>query len=76
MQFFEVGVYHLNTQYYYFKISTSISNKTQERVMHLLDQDILLHPGYTAGRAGGANPAAGHGMTPGPGPGTVDLNNH
>ena len=37
--------------------------------MHLLDQDILLHPGYKAGRAGGANPAAGHGMTPGPGRG-------
>ena len=55
--------------------------------MHLLDQDILLYPGYTAGRVGGANPAAGHGTTPGPGcgaggvtlgpgPGTVDLNNH
>ena len=50
--------------------------------MHLLDQDILLHPGYTAGRAGGANPAAGPGcgeqveLTLGPGPGTVDLNNH
>ena len=40
----------------------------------------------TAGRAGGANPAAGHGTTPGPGrgagratpgpgPGTGDLNN-
>ena len=26
-------------------------------------------PGYTAGRAGGANPAAGHGTTPGPGRG-------
>ena len=37
--------------------------------MHLLDQDILLYPGYTAGRAGGANPAAGHGTTPGPGHG-------
>ena len=46
-------------------------------------QDILLYPGYIAG---GANPAAGHGTTPGPGcgageatpgpgPGTVDLNN-
>ena len=38
--------------------------------------------GYTAvysgpgGRAGGANPAAGHGTTPGPGPETGDLNNH
>ena len=50
-------------------------------------QDILLYPGYTAGRAGGANPAAGRGTTPGPGrgaghgcgatpgPGTGDLNN-
>ena len=52
--------------------------------MHLLDQDILLYPGYRAGRAGGANPAAGRGTTPGPGcgaggatpgPETGDLNN-
>ena len=35
--------------------------------MHHLDQDILLYPGYTAGRAGGANPEAGRGTTPGPG---------
>ena len=35
--------------------------------IYILDQDILLYPGYTAGRAGGANPAAGHGTTPGPG---------
>ena len=52
--------------------TTYIANKTQERVMHLVYpgsgyillytwtmQDILLYPGYTAGRAGGANPAAG-----------------
>ena len=55
-------------------------------LLYILDQDILLYPGYTAGRAGGANPAAGHGMIPGPGcgagratpepgPGTGDLNN-
>ena len=37
--------------------------------MHLLDQDILLYPGFTAGRAGGANLAAGRGTTPGPGRG-------
>ena len=39
--------------------------------MHLLDQDILLYPGHTAGRTGGANPAArrGRGTTPGPGRG-------
>ena len=35
-----------------------------------------VYPGYIAGRAGGANPAAGHGTTPGPGPETGDLNNH
>ena len=29
----------------------------------------MLYPGYTAGRSGGANPAAGHGTTPGPGRG-------
>ena len=29
-----------------------------------------VYPGYIAGRAGGANPAAGHG------PETGDLNNH
>ena len=33
--------------------------------MHLLDQDVLLYPGYRAGRAGGVNPAAGRGTTPG-----------
>ena len=37
--------------------------------MHLLDQDILQYPGFTAGRAGGANLAAGRGTTPGPGRG-------
>ena len=43
-------------------------------LLYILDQDILLYPGYTAGRA---NPVAGHGTTPGPGPGpgTGDLNN-
>ena len=52
-------------------------------MLYILDQDILLYPGYTAGRAGGANPAAGHGTTPGPGCGAggvtpgpgPDLNN-
>ena len=49
-------------------------------MLYILDQDILLYPGYTAGRAGGANPAAGHGTTPGPGCGVTpgpgpDLNN-
>ena len=28
-------------------------------LLYILDQDIPLYPGYTAGRAGGANPAAG-----------------
>ena len=28
-------------------------------LLYILDQDILLYPGYTAGRAGGANTAAG-----------------
>ena len=49
-----------------FKQYVQVSNKTQECVMHLLDQDKLLYPGY---RAGGANPAAGRGTTPGPGRG-------
>ena len=28
-------------------------------LLYILDQDILLYPGYTAGRTGGVNPAAG-----------------
>ena len=28
-------------------------------LLYILNQDILPYPGYTAGRAGGANPAAG-----------------
>ena len=28
-------------------------------LLYILDHDILLYPGYTADKAGGANPAAG-----------------